>query len=102
MSAPQTPERCPTWCARLHTSTVTRLSHCTANFAAQGSGAYVVVIQHPDTQPDVLISTLDDAPLLHLDSGTARMLATITIEPVAKALRKAADELDRITPGGDS
>ena len=101
MSAPQTQPSCPDWCARLHTSAMAP-SHCTGNFAAEGSGAYVVVIQHPGEQPDILLSTLDDAPLLHLDSGTARMLAQLAAEPAATALRVAADELDRITSGGAS
>lgn len=70
---------------------------------AFGNTVYVAIVQDPGRKPEIHFSSYSpDDPVLAVTAAEARMVASLAVEPLAAALRQAADELDRITSGGTS
>jgi hypothetical protein len=114
MSAPPTPPQCPDWCEVGDHEDDAFVSHCKTFVRwnspddSRATSVIVRVRQYGDRAPYIrLWGYHDPHPIsrteshgITLDAGQARLLAAvITPEPVAQALREAADELDRIGGG---
>jgi hypothetical protein len=108
-SGPRTPPPCPVeWCRDDHAKSVLTGVHASQDFINSPHQATVCIAQLSDGQPFVLLTSAAHAATLRLNARQTRALATLFDgDPgpafhtgLAKALRKAADELDRITSGG--
>ncbi len=98
MSAPQTPPPCPDWCVSAHPDGSLLLRFHLGPELHPGPLASVKVEQDDGEQPH--ISLVACSAVINLTSHQALGLSNLVTDPVAVALRKAADELDRI--GGAS
>lgn len=117
MSAPQTPSPCPSWCRIEHppyTDERLAITHVGPTFVtAPTTGTNVVTIVGSWTKysgerpPKIMVERPEGIGAAFLDADGARTMAAAIAafnrrSPLAAALREAADELDRITSGGDS
>lgn len=114
MTAPQTPPPCPDWCRIDHpayTAEQVSLSHLGTTFVkAPTTGTNVVTIVSSWTKfsgerpPQIMVEQPEGIGAAFLDADGARAMAAAIAafnrrSPLAAALRKAADELDRIGGG---